>query len=44
MKDLGYNESFPEAEGASTEVLSLPVHPGLNKMDLDKIISTVNEF
>lgn len=44
MKDLGYNESFPEAEEAAAEVLSLPVHPGLNKMDLDKIISTVNEF
>lgn len=44
MKDLGYNESFPVAEEAAAEVLSLPVHPGLNKMDLDKIISTVNEF
>ena len=41
---LGYDQSLPEAERASVEVLSLPVHPGLDETDLDKIVTTVNEF
>jgi perosamine synthetase len=40
--DLGYEEqSFPEAERAAAEVLSLPVHPGLSQDDLDTIVSAV---
>jgi dTDP-4-amino-4,6-dideoxygalactose transaminase len=42
--ELGYRGSFPEAERAAIEVLSLPVHPGLSQADLDTIVSTVNEF
>jgi len=33
---------YPEARKASREVLSLPVHPGLSKSDLDKIIDVIN--
>lgn len=41
---LGYNQSLPEAERAAAEVLSLPVHPGLNQDDLNSIVRAVNEF
>ncbi len=34
--------SFPVAERAATEVLSLPVHPGLSDADLRAIIDAVN--
>jgi dTDP-4-amino-4,6-dideoxygalactose transaminase len=42
--DLGYNGSFPEAERAAQEVISLPVHPGLSSADLETIIAAVNEL
>jgi len=42
--ELGYKQSLPEAEKASQEVLSLPVHPALSKEDLATIVSTVNTF
>lgn len=44
VKELGYNQTLPEAEKAASEVLSLPVHPALTKEDLDKIILAVNSF
>ena len=44
VSDLGYNDSLPETEFATTEVLSLPVHPALSSSDLETIVSTVNEF
>jgi dTDP-4-amino-4,6-dideoxygalactose transaminase len=34
----------PEAERASEEVLSLPVHPGLTQADLEHIVEAVNEL
>ena len=40
-KQLGYNDSFPVAEAASLEVLSLPVHPSLSKDDLNCIVDSV---
>jgi dTDP-4-amino-4,6-dideoxygalactose transaminase len=40
--DRGYDGTFPEAERAAQEVLSLPVHPGLSKQDLDAIVAAVN--
>ena len=43
-KRLGYDQQLPEAERAAEEVLSLPVHPALTKADLEKIVSTVNQF
>ena len=44
VSDLGYKDSLPETERAALEVLSLPVHPGLSSVDLETIVSTVNEF
>jgi len=41
---LGYSQSFPMAEQAAAEVLSIPVHAGLSQSDLDTIISAVNGF
>jgi dTDP-4-amino-4,6-dideoxygalactose transaminase len=42
--ELGYKGSFPEAERAANEVLSLPVHPALSQMDLETIVGNVNKF
>jgi dTDP-4-amino-4,6-dideoxygalactose transaminase len=41
---LGYAVSLPEAERASEEVLSLPVHPALSEEDLATIVAAVNTF
>ncbi len=38
---LGYDDVLPEAERASREVLSLPVHPALSQSDLDTIVDAV---
>ncbi len=43
-KGLGLRASCPEAEKASREVLSLPVHPSLSEDDLDMIIDAVENF
>jgi dTDP-4-amino-4,6-dideoxygalactose transaminase len=39
---LGYDVHMPEAERASAEVLSLPVHPALSQGDLQAIVNAVN--
>jgi len=39
---LGYHEELPLAEKASREVLSLPVHPGLTRAELERIVEEVN--
>ena len=44
VEQLGNKGFFPEAEQATTEVLSLPVHPGLSQVDLETIVERVNEF
>jgi perosamine synthetase len=41
---LGYNQSLPEAERASEEVLSLPVHPSLTADELASIAEAVNDI
>ena len=41
-QERGIGGSFPVAEAASREVLSLPVHPGLSAADLERIAATVN--
>lgn len=38
--DLGYKPNTPIADEVSEQVLSLPVHPGLKKSDLDFIVKT----
>lgn len=43
-RSLGYDDVLPEAEAASREVLSLPVHPALSQSDLDRIVGAVNGF
>ena len=43
-QELHYNNRFPEAEKAATEVLSLPIHPALTQADLETIVTTVNTF
>jgi dTDP-4-amino-4,6-dideoxygalactose transaminase len=42
VETLGYDVSMPEAERASAEVLSLPVHPALTDEDLETIVDAVN--
>ena len=44
VSELGYKDTLPETEVATTEVLSLPVHPALSPSDLETIISAANEF
>jgi dTDP-4-amino-4,6-dideoxygalactose transaminase len=41
---LGYHTSLPEAESAATEVLSIPVHPGLTAEDLGLVVNAINNF
>ncbi|HEY8994870.1 MAG TPA: DegT/DnrJ/EryC1/StrS family aminotransferase [Lacunisphaera sp.] len=36
--------SFPHAEQACAEVLSLPLHPGLSDDDVDRVVREVNGF
>jgi perosamine synthetase len=43
-QSLGYNDGLPQAEAASREVLSLPIHPALSQSDLDRIVAAVNSF
>ena len=40
-QNLGYADSLPNAEQASREVLSLPVHPSLTHADLDCIVEVL---
>ncbi len=40
-QNLGYDDNLPEAERASREVLSLPVHPSLSREDLASIIKAL---
>lgn len=41
-QQLGYTDDLVESERASAQVLSLPVHPGLNMLDLENIVQAVN--
>ena len=41
-QELGYDDSLPNSEIASQEVLSLPVHPSLSRADLDSIVEAVS--
>ncbi len=41
---LGYRDKLPEAERASREVLSLPVHPSLTGDELDQIIAALSRI
>lgn len=43
-KELGYDYSIPEAERAAKEILSIPVHPGLTKEDLERIVQELKKI
>lgn len=43
-KELGYDDSLPDAEKACEEVLSLPVHPLLTEEDLNYIVGAINHI
>lgn len=43
-KEIGYRDSLPVSERAAAEVVSLPVHPGINRTDLDMISGTLREI
>ncbi len=43
-RKLGYTDSLPVAERLASEVVSLPVHPGLSPDDLARIVSVVRSF
>jgi dTDP-4-amino-4,6-dideoxygalactose transaminase len=42
VRDIVGHTHLPVAEQAAAEVLSVPVHPGLNLQDLDAIVEAVN--
>jgi dTDP-4-amino-4,6-dideoxygalactose transaminase len=41
-RDLGYTDHLPNAERASREVLSLPIHPSLTQYELDIVAERVS--
>ncbi len=41
---LNYTESYPVAENASKEVLSLPVHPALSSDDIMKVVNLIKQI
>ena len=44
FEPLGYAYgSFPVAEQASREVISLPMHPFLSEKDQDEVVSAIKE-
>jgi dTDP-4-amino-4,6-dideoxygalactose transaminase len=43
-KELGYNDTLMLTEKASREVLSLPVHPGVTKDDINTICTIMNDW
>jgi dTDP-4-amino-4,6-dideoxygalactose transaminase len=42
--DMLGKQTYPQAEFAAEEVLSLPVHPFLTQSDLEKVAETINAF
>lgn len=43
-KEIGFNDSLPVSEKAAYEVLSLPVHPALNRSEIDAISEAMSEL
>jgi perosamine synthetase len=40
----GYEGTYPHAEQAAAEVLSLPVHPNVSDADIDRIIEVLEDY
>ncbi len=43
-KNMGFDDSLPISEKAASEVFSLPVHPAINKTDIDSISNAIGEI
>jgi dTDP-4-amino-4,6-dideoxygalactose transaminase len=44
-RHLGYREGdFPESEGATREVLSIPVYPELTSPQIDHVAASIRSF
>jgi perosamine synthetase len=43
-KEIGFKDSLPISEKAASEVFSLPVHPAINKTDIDTITKAMGEL
>ncbi|MFQ5611761.1 MAG: DegT/DnrJ/EryC1/StrS family aminotransferase [Anaerolineae bacterium] len=43
-RNLGYDDTLPQAERASREVLSLPVHASLAQSELEQIVEAANRI
>ena len=43
-RGLGYYNKLTKAENAAKEVLSLPIHPGVTKKDLDLIVKSIAQM
>ena len=41
---FGTKQRFPQAEHAATEVLSIPVHPSLTRVELETVADEINFF
>ena len=41
---MGYRDNLPVSEKLANEVLSLPVHPGLTREDLDRIVNGIQNI
>ena len=44
MQQYVNGDAFPVAEQVSTQVLSIPVHPGLSDEDLERVVTEVNKL
>jgi perosamine synthetase len=44
VKMFGSKQHFPQAEQATTEVLSIPVHPSLTRTELETVAAEINSF
>jgi perosamine synthetase len=43
-RKLGYSDILPHSDAAASQVLSLPVHPGVNEADLNRIMETLSNL
>lgn len=41
---LGYTSKLPVTDEVSAKIISLPIHPGIPKEDIDFVISNIKEF
>ena len=41
--DLGYTDNLPISEKVAKEVLSIPIHPSVNKTDLELIANLIKQ-